>query len=182
MYCSGGTWHVVEYNSTTGSVIRKVTAQGYADNSTWSRGQAWAIYGFTNMYIRTMDENYLITARRLADYFLKNLPSNGVVPWDFNAPAPSPADSSAATIAATALLLLGEHDTNYVTGQTYVNGAIDLLNSITKLAWSPPWQSILANGTVNKPANNALTGTVYGDYYFIKAGNDLLCLGMAQCL
>jgi hypothetical protein len=45
---TGSTFHVVEYNSTTGVVIRRRTSQGYADNSTWSRGQSWAIYGFAN--------------------------------------------------------------------------------------------------------------------------------------
>jgi hypothetical protein len=45
---SGSTWHVVEYNSTTGLVIRKRTSQGFSDSSTWSRGQAWGIYGFAN--------------------------------------------------------------------------------------------------------------------------------------
>jgi hypothetical protein len=44
----GSTWHVIEYNSTTGNVIKKRTAQGYSDSSTWSRGQAWGIYGFAN--------------------------------------------------------------------------------------------------------------------------------------
>lgn len=180
----GGTWHVVEYNSTTGSVIRKVTAQGYADNSTWSRGQAWAIYGFANMYKHIKDDSYLLTARRVANYFLKNLPQDGVVPWDFNAPlvpAPRPADSSAATIAATGLLLLAKHESSSAAAKMYSDAAINLLNTIINVAWSPSWQSILANGTVNKPANNALTGTVYGDYYFIKAGSDLVSHGLADC-
>jgi len=180
----GGTWHVVTYNSATGSVIKKGTAQGYADGSTWSRGQAWAINGFANMYGHTKDIKYLVTARRLADHFLANVPKDGIVPWDFNAPlepAPRPADSSAATIAATGLLLLAKYETNNAASKKYSSAAIDLLNSITKLAWRPSWQSILTNGTVNKPANNALTGIVYGDYYFIKAGNDLVSLGLAGC-
>jgi len=77
----GSTWHVVEYNSTTGAVIKKRTAQGYSDSSTWSRGQAWGIYGFANMFRLTKDPNYLITARRLANYFLLNIPTDGIVPW-----------------------------------------------------------------------------------------------------
>ncbi|KAJ7043078.1 glycoside hydrolase family 88 protein [Mycena alexandri] len=180
----GSTWHVVEYNSTTGVVIRKRTSQGFSDNSTWSRGQAWGIYGFANMYSHTQDPNYLTTARRLATYFLNNLPSDGIVPWDFNAPlipAPRPADSSAATIAATGLLLLGSLETDPSQSKVWINAAINLLNKITTLAWRPAWQSLLSNGTVNWPANNFLTGIVYGDYYYIKAGTDLINMGLAEC-
>ncbi|KAJ7118790.1 glycoside hydrolase family 88 protein [Mycena epipterygia] len=180
----GGTWHVVEYNSTTGVVIRKRTSQGFSDNSTWSRGQSWGIYGFANMYQHTKDPNYLTTARRLANYFLTNLPSDGIVPWDFNAPlipAPRPADSSAATIAANGLLLLGSLETTPAAGQVWINAAINLLNKITTLAWRPSWQSLLSNGTVNEPANNLLTGIVYGDYYYIRAGTELVKMGLAKC-
>ncbi|KAJ7722288.1 glucuronyl hydrolase [Mycena maculata] len=180
----GSTWHVVEYNSTTGVVIRKRTDQGYANNSTWSRGQSWAIYGYANMYQHTKDPNYLTTARRLADYFLTNLPSDGIVPWDFNAPLlppPRPADSSAATIAANGLLLLGSLETSPAAGQKWIVAAINLLNRITALGWQPSWQSLLANGTVNWPVNNLLTGIVYGDYYYIRAGNQLITMGLATC-
>ncbi|KAJ7168322.1 glycoside hydrolase family 88 protein [Mycena crocata] len=199
----GSTWHVVEYNSTTGNVIRKRTSQGFADNSTWSRGQAWGVYGFANsivsryspsgaeltsspkpVYKRTKDPKYLATARRMAKYFLNNMPSDGIVPWDFNAPltpAPRPADSSAATIMANGLLLLGSVETTAAAGRVWTKAAISLLNHITTLAWKPSWQSLLSNGTVNKPANNFLTGIVYGDYYYIKAGNELVSMGLAKC-
>ncbi|KAF5386569.1 hypothetical protein D9615_001919 [Tricholomella constricta] len=180
----GSTWHVVEYNANTGAVTRKRTAQGYSDSSTWSRGQAWGIYGFANMYRLTGNEDYIVTARRLAKYFLDNIPADGIVPWDFNAPlipAPRPADSSASTIAANALLLLAKHESVPASAQMYTDAAINLLSNITRLAWKPSWQSLLSNGTVNKPANNQLTGTVYGDYYYIKAGNELISRNLAKC-
>ncbi|KAJ7273076.1 glycoside hydrolase family 88 protein [Mycena rebaudengoi] len=165
----GSTWHVIEYNSTTGGVIRKRTQQGFSNGSTWSRGQAWGIYGFANMYKRTEDPKYLDAARRLANYFLDNLPADGIVPWDFNAPlvpAPRPADSSAATIAANGLLLLGKYETSEAAGKVWTDAAINLLDRITTLAWAPSFHSLLSNGTVNKPANNFLTGTVYGLSFF----------------
>ncbi|KAF9566281.1 glycoside hydrolase family 88 protein [Agrocybe pediades] len=180
----GGTWHVIEYNSTTGNVIKKRTAQGFSDNSTWSRGQAWGIYGFANMHRLTNKTEYLDTSRRLATYFLNNIPSDGIVPWDFNAPLtppPRPADSSAATIAVNALLLLAQQETTQDAKQHWIDGAFAILNNITTLAWNPSWQSLLSNGTVNWPANNFLTGIVYGDYYFIKAGNELVNMGLATC-
>ncbi|PPQ65306.1 hypothetical protein CVT24_011433 [Panaeolus cyanescens] len=180
----GGTWHVVEYNSTTGRVIKKRTAQGFSDSSTWSRGQAWGIFGFANMYRLTKKNDYLVTARRLANYFLTNLPADGVVPWDFNAPltpAPRPADSSAATLATNALLLLAQQETDQAQKQRWIDGAFTILNNITTLAWRPSYQSLLSNGTVNRPANNFLTGIVYGDYYYIRAGNELVNMGLASC-
>ncbi|KAG6845712.1 hypothetical protein H0H87_004978 [Tephrocybe sp. NHM501043] len=185
----GSTWHVIEYNTTTGDVIRKRTGQGYSDDSTWSRGQAWGIYGFSNMYTLTQKVDYLETARRLAEYFLDNLPSDEIVPWDFNAPlepAPRAADSSAATIASMGLLLLSEIETIDSKAAYYRDSAInvgaflDRLNgqanqyssprkitaAITRLAWNESWQSLLANGTVHMPMNNSLTGTVYGKGQF----------------
>ncbi|KAK0474786.1 glycoside hydrolase family 88 protein [Armillaria novae-zelandiae] len=178
----GSTWHVVQYNTTTGAVTKKRTSQGYSNDSTWSRGQAWAVYGFANMYNWTGDHNYLVTARRAATYFLQTLPSNGIVPWDFNAPvADRPADSSAATIVATGLLLLSQVETDTANKKKWSDAAIKTLNDITSLAWDPSWESLLANGTVNKPGNNYLTGTVYGDYYYIVAGNELIRMGLTEC-
>ncbi|KIK54566.1 glycoside hydrolase family 88 protein [Collybiopsis luxurians FD-317 M1] len=173
----GSTWHVVEYNSTTGQVIRKRTSQGFSDNSTWSRGQAWAIYGFVNMYNHTQNPDFLQTAQRAATYFLDNMPSDGIVP-DFNAPLvppPRPADSSAATIAANGLLFLSQVDASQA--EKWSSAAVQILSNITTLAWDPSWQSLLSNGTVNWPADNFLTGIVYGDYYYIKAGNTLIEMG-----
>lgn len=88
----------MDYNATTGAVIKQHTSQGYADSSTWSRGQSWGIYGFANstssfrpcfvlsvtldvVYKHTQNITYLETSRRMAAYFINNLPSNGVVPW-----------------------------------------------------------------------------------------------------
>lgn len=180
----GSSWHVVEYNQTTGKVIRKRTAQGYSDNSTWARGQAWGIYGFANMHRLTGNPDFLSTSRRMANYFLDHLPQDGVVPWDFQAPltpAPRPADSSAAALVSNALLLLAQQETDPGAKKQWTDAAIRILNSITRLAWKPQWQSLLSNGTVNWPANNYLTGIVYGDYYYIKAANELIKNNIVTC-
>ncbi|KAH7927061.1 glycoside hydrolase family 88 protein [Leucogyrophana mollusca] len=186
----GSSFHVVEYNATTGDVIARVTAQGYANNSTWSRGQAWGVYGFANMYMHTQEMDFLETSRRMATYFLDNLPADGITPWDFNAPLvpPRPADSSAATIVATGLLLLSQQEASLVPpnpagANKWSAAAMKILSDTTGLAWKPEWQSLLSNGTVNNhyPSANNLTGIVYGDYYYIKAGNDLITMGLASC-
>jgi len=186
----GSSYHLVNYNANTGDVISRGTVQGYSNSSTWSRGQAWGIYGFANMFNRTRDLNYLTTARRMAGYFVDHIPSDGIVPWDFNAPLhpPRPADTSAATIAATGLLLLANMEKSLmpsnITGhQFWTERASQILVDTTKLGWKPDWQSLLSNGTVNNRASppNNLTGIVYGDYYYVKAGNDLIKMGKAEC-
>ncbi|KZV68058.1 glycoside hydrolase family 88 protein [Peniophora sp. CONT] len=183
----GSSFHVVDYNSTTGEVIRQRTSQGYADNSTWSRGQAWGIYGFAQMYNLTGIADYLTTSRRMAKYFIDHIPEDGVVPWDFNAPVDGrPADTSAAMVATNGLLLLSQQETkvNNGSGASYYQSiAQQILTNTTEKFWKPEFQSLLSNGTVNNPANppNNETGIVYGDYYFITAGNELVKQGLASC-
>lgn len=123
-YPTFSTCHVANVSPTTGQVLRRLTAQGYADASTWSRGQAWAILGFAQTYAWTKDDVFLHTACGLADYFLQRLLSaprcveqrrDGVrvgrhVPlWDFDAPVDEDSplrDTSAAMIAANGMLLI----------------------------------------------------------------------------
>ncbi|KAG8894914.1 hypothetical protein FRB99_000913, partial [Tulasnella sp. 403] len=202
----GSTYHVVVYNSTTGAVIARETSQGYANErqvyctlappsadsvlcSTWTRGQAWGMYGFTSMFNRTGDQKYLDTARRLSTFYVNNLPKDNLVPpWDFNAPASPdrPRDTSSATIASSAMLFLSQMETragNSTGSSFWLNAAISLLRDTVSLAYrrETNWQAILSNGTANNPQQNNNTGLVYGDYYFIKAGNMLLDMGVANC-
>ncbi|KAK4505489.1 hypothetical protein PRZ48_003452 [Zasmidium cellare] len=105
----GSSFHVCDYSGTTGELYLCRTGQGLADNSTWARGQAWAIYGFAEIYSFTGDESYLQTSIKAANWFLDHLPRDGVPFWDFDAPFlpnVTPRDSSAATIAASGMLLL----------------------------------------------------------------------------
>lgn len=79
-------FHVVDYDTISGQVTDKATFQGYADNSAWARGQAWAVYGFTMVYRETQDRKFLDVAKKMADFYLNhpNLPDDGVPYWDFN--------------------------------------------------------------------------------------------------
>jgi len=126
----------------------------------------------------------------MASYFLDNIPADGIIPWDFDAPrVPArPADTSAAMIVVNALLLLAEleqnpRSVNQTRESYYFNAAIQILRDNVNASWAPTWQSLLSNGTVNNRASppNNQTGIIYGDYYFIKNGNDLLKLGIAPC-
>jgi unsaturated chondroitin disaccharide hydrolase len=169
----GTTFHVVVYDPATGRVKEKTTAQGYAPSSTWSRGQAWAIHGFTTLYRETRDPLFLVTARRAADAFIVRLPSDGIPPWDFNAPKESRnmKDSSAAAIAASGLLELSRLETDVKRSASYFIQAETILSTLSSGAYRAPtgYASILLHGTYNKRAGDADTGTIWGDYYFLES-------------
>lgn len=120
------SYHVVDYDTATGKVLHQETNQGYAHASTWARGQAWGIYGFTMTYRETRQASFLQTAQRMADYYIfnPNLPEDKIAPWDFNAlqkgfvaPPLSKAshitsikrDVSAAAVTASALMELSTY-------------------------------------------------------------------------
>ncbi|NCU03901.1 MAG: hypothetical protein GXC73_07930, partial [Chitinophagaceae bacterium] len=104
------SYHVLNYNAQTGAIQQKRTAQGFADESAWARGQAWGLYGYTETYRETKDKQYLVQANKIAAFILNhpNLPADKIPYWDFNAPNIPNAlrDVSAATIMASALLEL----------------------------------------------------------------------------
>lgn len=100
------SYHVAVYDPVTGSHLRNCTHQGYADESMWARGQAWAIYGYTMVYRETHDKNFLDFAQNVTEAYLKRLPDDYVPYWDFDDPSipNAPRDASAACIVASALL------------------------------------------------------------------------------
>ena len=170
----GGSFHVVNYDQKTGKVLSKYTAQGYSNSSTWSRGEAWAIHGFSTAYRYTRDPTMLATAEKAAGYFLSHLPSDKVPYWDFNLPSTSgqPRDTSAAAIAASGLVDLATQEPDAIRKQTYLNGARDILAALSAapyLSAGTSNQAILLHGTQNKPAGNYDTGIEFGDYYFVQA-------------
>lgn len=95
-------YHVVDYDPETGEVRKRQTAQGYADESSWARGQAWALYGYTTCYRYTKDKKYLDQAQKVYNFIFtnKNLPEDLVPYWDYDAPniPNEPRDASAATV------------------------------------------------------------------------------------
>jgi unsaturated chondroitin disaccharide hydrolase len=168
----GSTYQMVVFDPRTGRVRSKQTVQGLSADSTWSRGQAWGITGFTTVYRETRDARFLQTARQLADYFLAHLPADHVPLWDFDAPAGDPKDSSAAAIAASGLIELAQLDPDGSRRGRYLTAAKQILDALS----SPPYRSsvtgppsILLHGTQNKPKGVADVGLVYGDYYYLQA-------------
>lgn len=105
------SYHLVDYNPEDGSIIRKQTKQGWNDESAWSRGQAWGLYGFTMMYERTGIDEYLDAAENIARYNLDKLPEDGVPYWDYDAPELDGVilrDASAGAIMASAFAKLSK--------------------------------------------------------------------------
>ncbi|WP_321332401.1 glycoside hydrolase family 88 protein [uncultured Bacteroides sp.] len=167
------SYHVAIYDTITGNLIKGVTHQGYADNSMWSRGQAWAIYGYTVCYRETHDPKYLVFVQKITDVYLNDLPKDGVPYWDFSAPdiPNAPRDASAAAIVASALLELS----TYLEGEKaaqYKNAATKMLESLNSSAYrsgkSKP--SFLLHSTGHWPEHSEVDASIiYADYYYIEA-------------
>jgi unsaturated chondroitin disaccharide hydrolase len=169
----GSTAHVALFDPATGALERTVTWQGYADGSAWSRGQAWAIHGFTASYRRTRRPELLAVAQRTADWFIAHLPADGVPYWDFRDPSipRSERDASAAAIAASGLYDLARFG-DVGAKDRYRAAADRILASLASSYVAPPSArgAILAHSTGARPAKSEVdVGIVYADYFFVEA-------------
>lgn len=170
----GTCYHVIDYNPTTGEVLHKHTAQGYAHESVWARGQAWAIYGFTVCYRYTHDQKYLDQAVRTLNALMrhKNMPDDLVPYWDLDAPniPNEPRDASSAACIASALY---EMD-GYLPGNGYRNLAERIMASLSSPAYRAPLGKngcfLLMHSVGSIPHNNEIDVPLnYADYYFLEA-------------
>jgi unsaturated chondroitin disaccharide hydrolase len=168
----GAVHHIVRFDPESGERIEALGGQGYAPDSAWSRGNAWAIYGLALSFHYTGEEKYLEGAKRVAHFFISHLPADFVPAWDFLLPADvdSPRDSSAGSIAACGLLLLADK-----VGETeaplYQRTGEKILESLFKNYgdWESSEEGLVLQGTSHFPeqkfTNNPL---IYGDYYFVE--------------
>jgi len=170
-----GTYHVVDYDTITGEVLNRHTHQGYAHESTWARGEAWALYGYTMCYRETKDNAYLDQARHVADFIFTNLnlPEDLIPYWDFNAPEipDEPRDVSAAAIIASALYELSTYDGDKA--NQYKEQADTILKNLTlhyRATLHDDGGFLLLHSTGSKPSNSEVdVPLVYADYYFLEA-------------
>ena len=168
------TYHTFFWSPRTGEAIRGATAQGYADDSCWARGQAWGIYGFALAYAHSGDPSMISVARRCADYFLDHLPEDGVPFWDlaFGTGSDQPRDSSAGAIAACGLDELARFvpDTD---ADRYRAGADRLLGALTTHAVPAhpgPGRPLLLHAVYDKPSGVGIDeGCLWGDYFYLEA-------------
>jgi hypothetical protein len=171
------SYHVINYDSETGDVKQKRTAQGYADESAWARGQAWGLYGYTVMYRETKDKKYLEQARHIADFLLNhpNLPSDKIPYWDYNAPDIPNAlrDASAGCIMASALLELCTY-TDKKTGENYFKNAETMIKSLSvapyKAVAGINGGFIIQHCVGHNPQKTEIdVPLTYADYYYLEA-------------
>jgi len=168
------SYHVIDYDTITGKVLKKNTHQGYSHESAWARGQAWALYGFTMCYRETRDPKYLKQAENVAGFILNHphLPADLIPYWDFDAPniPNEPRDASAGAVIASALYELSTYSKN---SSTYRNKADQILKSLTGNYRSPLGQNkgfILLHSTGTKPTSIEVDQPIiYADYYYLEA-------------
>ncbi|SDJ11163.1 Glycosyl Hydrolase Family 88 [Pedobacter sp. ok626] len=168
------SYHVIDYDPNTGAVLKKNTHQGYSHESAWSRGQAWALYGYTMCYRFTKNPIYLKQAENIAAFILnhKNMPADLVPYWDFDAPniPNEPRDASAAAVIASGLYELSDYSKNK---NLYLQKADKMLNSLSTKYISPIGENkgfILVSSTGSKPSDSEVDVPLsYADYYYLEA-------------
>ncbi|MDR1539459.1 MAG: glycoside hydrolase family 88 protein [Clostridiales bacterium] len=170
----GSSNHIVVVNPETGEFLDNPGGQGYASGSSWSRGQAWALYGFALTARRTGEAAHLDASKRVAHYFISNLAISNWLPIvDFRAPEePVAHDSSAAAIAACGLLELAELVPE-LEKNLYLVSALKTLQACEKsfANWDPSQDAIIgsAAGAYHSSSLDARAPIIYGDYFFIEA-------------
>ncbi len=171
----GSTAHEGIFDIETGEFIRQSTQQGYRGDSCWSRGLAWAMYGFATCYEYSRDVRLLKTAEECADYYLRNANADGIPPWDFNAPASrrNLLDTSAAAIAASALLRLGRLLQDPMKGHFYSSSALMTLRMLCEKhvgKKDKKWEGILKGGVYHVHKELGVDESViWGEYFFVEA-------------
>ena len=172
----GGTVHEGIFDTDTGAFLRPGTHQGWAPDSCWSRGLAWALYGFTAVHRLSGEAEFLETARRCAAYYLEHSPPGLVPLWDYNLPPDAPQlwDSSAGAIAASGLWDLSEAVADATERDRYKDAARTILHTLcgdTFLARArPEWEGLLLHGVYHYHKGLGVDESVaWGDHFFVEA-------------
>ena len=170
------TWHVVDYDPETGDIRMKVTHQGYADDSAWSRGQAWAVYGYTMMYREVSEPAYLAQAENIAKMLLERLPEDGIPYWDFDSPdAPdSQRDASAGAIMASAFIELSGYTADKQLSKALMKMAEKQIRTLASDEYlAQPDRNgyfLLKQSVGSYPSDTEVNVPLtYADYYFLEA-------------
>ncbi|MDR5758384.1 glycosyl hydrolase [Caballeronia sp. LZ035] len=167
------TYHAVEYDVASGARVRGYTFQGAFDESAWSRGQAWAIYGYVNSARETGKRGYLDLAERLAEYYLRRLDGRQVPPWDFDATGRDAEikDTAAAAIVASALLELARLHPDAQAAAKWQRHGVAMLEALCREEFTKEGEhGLLHNSCYSKPHNIGVDGaTMFGDFFFVEA-------------
>ncbi|MFG2606413.1 glucuronyl hydrolase [Streptomyces sp. NPDC048514] len=166
----GSTPHVYDFDPVSGAPVGPGTVQGYSPTSCWSRGQAWGIYGFTTIYRRSGERQFLATARKLADFAVEALGADHVPVWDYRAPQ-QPHDIKDAS--AGAIMACGLLDLSAATGRReYREVAVRILTALSETCLtrkSARAEAVVARCTRNRPAEDGIEISLpYADYYLLE--------------
>jgi unsaturated chondroitin disaccharide hydrolase len=168
----GGSYHVVRYDATSGERLDQGQLQGESKESTWSRGHAWALYGFTVCHRYTGRTEMLDHARVLFDYFLSHLPEDGIAPWDFQS-ANRARDVSATAITTSALFEFASMLKTPEERRHYWEEGTRLLLALCQEPWfitDPDSPCLLDDSTQYLPwGQNIERAAIFADYYFLEA-------------
>ncbi len=187
----GSIKHIVGFDPATGEYLRDYGGQGYGEGSSWTRGQAWGLYGFTLSFLHTHERRYLETALKIADRFVERIPEDGLIPVDFDQPdEPAYIDSTAAAIAACGLITLaqclgGHGDGSSVceggrqqepspmspVSDRYLAAAEKMLSALDgkDCDYDPSHDELLTRCTAAYHDRDHEFPIIYGDYYYIEA-------------
>ncbi|MDH7487320.1 MAG: glycoside hydrolase family 88 protein [Anaerolineae bacterium] len=171
----GSTAHEGIFDTTTGEFLRQSTHQGWRGDSSWARGQAWALYGFATAYTFTRDQRFLRTAEACADYYIERTPLSGIPPNDWDEPNPAlPYESSAAAIAASGMLDLAGLTPEPGRSLRYRDIALGILDTLTGPEFlaieTSGWEGILKHGIYHQRKGLGVDESVmWGDYFFLEA-------------
>lgn len=168
------SYHVVGYDPATGRVTSKNTHQGYSDESSWARGQAWALYGYTIVYRETRNPVFLSQAEKIADYIISSTKiREGEVPvWDFDVQDQpgEPYDASAGAIIASGLFELGKYSKNDTDYYQIASQLLETLSSPLFFSDNKNTGFLLKHSTGSKPQGSEVdVPLIYADYYFLEA-------------
>lgn len=172
-------FHTFYFDPETGAPDHGATAQGYSDDSSWSRGQAWAVYGFPLAYTYTKDKNFLSAAEKVTNFFLNRLPEDYICYWDliFNDGSGQERDSSAAAIAVCGMLEFLKH-VNDEYAPFYENACAAITRSLAEnytTVNTPESNGILLHAVyanvnyVREVGNGVDECNIWGDYYYMEA-------------
>jgi unsaturated chondroitin disaccharide hydrolase len=171
----GGTAHEGIFDPETGHFLQQSTHQGWSAESTWTRGLAWAIYGFTAVHRLSGEEEFLQTARRCAECYLRRAPENNIPLWDFDVPPEGPQflDSSAAAITASGLWDLAEQVSAPAEADPYRLLAMGILENLCNQCLpqrQSEWEGILLHGVYHIHKKLGVDESVaWGDHFFVEA-------------
>lgn len=169
----GSCNHIIVLNPENGELMETPGGQGYASGSSWSRGQSWAIYGFALSYAHTGKEEYLDTAKKVANYFIAQTDrTDHVALIDFRAPKePVYWDSTAGVCAACGMLEIAKHVPE-LEREFYLESAMKILKATDEkfCNWDPDYDSIvqMGSGAYHSESDRHMP-IIYGDYFFIEA-------------